>query len=52
MELAIRGYIAEPAEPTPANWPTSFDPDVAGPITATLRDILTSCLTFAGKGQS
>ena len=51
MELAIRGYMSEPAEPTPENWPPAFDPDLAGPLMAVLRLILTACLDFAQEGQ-
>ncbi|WP_034157484.1 N-formylglutamate deformylase [Sphingomonas sp. ERG5] len=47
MELAIRGYMPEPDAPTPANWPTPFDPDFAAPLAATLTDILKACLAFA-----
>lgn len=47
MELAIRGYMPEPDAPTPANWPTPFDPGFAAPLTATLTDILKACLAFA-----
>ncbi len=46
MELACRGYMAEPDGPaTPENWPPP--PDPATPLTATLRAILTCCLAFA-----
>ncbi len=44
MELAMRGYMAEPATPDADNWPTSlFDHP---PIAPTLRAILTACLEF------
>ena len=47
MELACRGYLAEPAGPvTPDNWPSPFDPATAGPMAATLRSVLQSCLEF------
>jgi formiminoglutamase len=42
MELACRGYMAEPNTPAPENWPPSFDPAFAAPITITLRKILES----------
>ena len=51
MELAIRGYMPEPAEPTPENWPSAFDADFAAPLTAVLRHVLSACLDFAQEGQ-
>ena len=48
MELAMRGYMAEPETPSPANWPTPFDPDAA-PIRPVLIRILEACLAFAAK---
>jgi formiminoglutamase len=42
MELACRGYMAEPKIPAPENWPAEFDPAFAAPITITLRKILES----------
>ncbi|MGZ8359727.1 MAG: N-formylglutamate deformylase [Allosphingosinicella sp.] len=51
MELAMRGYMDEPAEATPEAWPPAFDPDFAVPLTATLRKILAACLDFAQEGQ-
>jgi formiminoglutamase len=47
MELACRGYMAEPAEPTPENWPTAYDPQTAAPMRAALQAVLQSCLAFA-----
>ena len=47
MELACRGYMTEPAEPKPHNWPAPFDPDSATPMRAALQSILQSCLDFA-----
>ncbi|MBB5372232.1 N-formylglutamate deformylase [Acidocella aromatica] len=38
MELAMRGYMDEPAAPTPENWPTAFNP--SAPILPVLQDIL------------
>ncbi|PZU79607.1 MAG: N-formylglutamate deformylase [Sphingomonas sp.] len=43
MELAIRGYMDEPATPDAANWPTPFDPARA----AALADILSPILKAA-----
>ncbi len=49
MELAQRGYMAEPAEITHANWPSPIDPAPA--ILPTLRQIIAATLDFA-KGTS
>lgn len=50
MELAMRGYMPEPAEPAPENWPPPFDPQAAAPMATILRRILTACIAFARKG--
>lgn len=47
VELACRGYIDEPALPTPDNWPTPWAADRAAPLQAVLRDVLAACLDFA-----
>ena len=48
MELACRGYMADPVEPpTPAAWPSPYDPALAAPMRAALQTILKSCLAFA-----
>ena len=47
MELAMRGYLAEPAIPTEANWPAPLDPVRAQLTVAVLRDVLAACLAFA-----
>lgn len=47
MELAMRGYLDEPARFTPETWPASYDPGRAAPLQATLRAILQSCIAFA-----
>ena len=45
MELAMRGFLTEPAEPTPQNWPP---PLAAQPqIIPTLQALIGACLTFA-----
>ena len=49
MELAMRGYMAEPAQPGPDNWPTMIDPEPA--IAPVLRTILNACIDFT-KGRS
>jgi formiminoglutamase len=48
MELAMRGYLVEPAAPTPESWPAPLDP--AAPLIADLRRILAACIGFA-KGR-
>jgi formiminoglutamase len=48
MELACRGYMHEPQEVTPANWPTPYDPAAAAPMRAALERILAACVEFAG----
>jgi formiminoglutamase len=47
MELAMRGYLAEPDSPTEANWPVPLDPARAQPTLAVLRNVLAACLAFA-----
>jgi formiminoglutamase len=48
MELACRGYMAEPdGPPSPDNWPAPFDAAFAAPMTAALTAVLTACLDFA-----
>ncbi|KRB85060.1 N-formylglutamate deformylase [Sphingomonas sp. Root710] len=47
MELAMRGYLDEPATPAEHNWPPGFDPARAAEITPILTDILTACIAFA-----
>ena len=49
MELAQRGYMAEPATLTEANWPSPIDPNPA--ILPALRQIIAATLDFA-KGTS
>ncbi len=44
MELAIRGYMAEPARDV---IPPLFDPERAAPMRAVLGDVLASCIDFA-----
>jgi formiminoglutamase len=47
MELACRGYMDEPAEPGPGNWPPRYDPDRAAEMRAALTRVLTACRDFA-----
>jgi formiminoglutamase len=51
MELAMRGYLPEPVEPTPLNWPPLFDRQYAAPLVAVLHCVLAACLDFATKGH-
>jgi len=47
MELACRGYLAEPhAPPTEADWPPPYDAARAAPMRAVLTRVLTACLDF------
>jgi N-formylglutamate deformylase len=48
MELAQRGYMAEPSEPTSNNWPTLIDPDPS--VLPILKQVIAACLSFA-KGN-
>jgi formiminoglutamase len=45
MELAMRGYLAEPANRSPDNWPPPFDP--ASPLIDHLTTIIAACIAFA-----
>ena len=47
LELAMRGYMAEPDVPTPENWPRPYNSDRAAPMRAILQRILETCLSFA-----
>jgi len=44
MELACRGYLAEPVEASPETWPAAFEPSRAAPLQAVLRQILLACV--------
>ena len=56
MELACRGYLAEPQQALHAgNWPAPFDAVRARALRATLRRVLEACVAFASVqsgGQS
>ena len=52
MELAMRGYLDEPATPSPDNWPPASDAARAEPMVATLNTVLTACLDWAAKEPS
>lgn len=48
MELACRGYMAEPLGPVAeGQWPTPWDVAYAAPMSAALTRILEACLSFA-----
>ena len=47
MELAMRGYLAEPETPSPANWPPAYEPALAAPLQATLKTILETAIETA-----
>jgi N-formylglutamate deformylase len=47
MELADRGYLDDPAELTPENWPPTYSIEAAAPQRTVLAAILQACLTFA-----
>lgn len=47
MELACRGYMDEPDEPGPNNWPPQYDPARAAEMRTALTRVLTACRDFA-----
>ncbi|WP_333822226.1 N-formylglutamate deformylase [Pinisolibacter sp.] len=47
MELAMRGYLHEPAKIDETNWPPAWDPDSAAPLAAVLKTTLEGALAFA-----
>lgn len=47
MELACRGYMDDPVQPTAETWPTPFHADRAEPLRAVLENVLNACLAFA-----
>lgn len=48
MELACRGYMAEPDGPaSPQNWPPPYAPGPAAPLRDVLLQVLRACLVFA-----
>ena len=49
MELAMRGYLAEPDVPSPGTWPAPLAPEPE--IAPTLHALIDACLAFA-KGHS
>jgi formiminoglutamase len=47
MELAMRGYLREPATLSEESWPAPLDDLIAAPLRVALRDILDACIAFA-----
>ena len=47
MELACRGYMREPEEVNPGNWPAPYEEGHSAPMRAVLQRILTACIEFA-----
>jgi N-formylglutamate deformylase len=47
LELGCRGYMDEPRDVSPDNWPTPYSEERAAPMRAALEQILQACLTFA-----
>ncbi len=47
MELACRGYMEEPAEITPSNWPTPYDPRRSAELRRILGEILVTARDWA-----
>jgi N-formylglutamate deformylase len=47
LELACRGYMDEPREVSPENWPTLYKPKRAVEMRGALTNILQVCLSFA-----
>lgn len=52
MELAIRGYLREPATVDETNWPVAFDPAYARPVSDVLARILEGALAFAATHRA
>lgn len=46
MELAMRGYLHEPAILTPQNWPQAFEPRRAAGLASALQGVLAVCIEF------
>jgi formiminoglutamase len=48
MELACRGYMAEPTDPfSPNNWPSAYDPAKAAMLRSALMAVMSACVAFA-----
>jgi N-formylglutamate deformylase len=46
MELACRGYMADPGGVTAKIWPSPYEPGTAAPMRAVLKNVLQACLDF------
>jgi formiminoglutamase len=46
MELAMRGYLHEPAQPDEKNWPAELDDARAARLRVALRDAFAECISF------
>lgn len=51
VELACRGYMSEPGDVNPGNWPTPYDEELAAPLRVVLERILTACVEFGTTAQ-
>jgi len=47
LELACRGYMDEPDDPSPLNWPTPYSEARAAKMRAVLQRVLAACSAFA-----
>jgi N-formylglutamate deformylase len=47
LELACRGYMDEPEEPSPQNWPTTYEERRATKMREVLQRVLAACIAFA-----
>jgi N-formylglutamate deformylase len=52
MELAMRGYLQEPARLDERNWPAPLDDLRAARLRVALRDILSACIHFATESRT
>jgi N-formylglutamate deformylase len=51
MELAMRGYLHEPAKPDERNWPAELDDAHAARLRVALRDAFAECITFVSRSR-
>ena len=49
MELACRGYMAEPDTITADNWPAPWQEEIAEPLRVPLQQVMRACLDFASN---
>jgi formiminoglutamase len=47
LELSCRGYIDEPENPSPENWPVQYSEARAAKLRAVLKMVLVACGAFA-----